>query len=490
MHSTATVSSSIINLVKTIVGSGLLAIPYAFRNDGVLVGICLTLLAAATSGFGLFVLAKCSKTLVNPRNSSFFTLCMLTYPSLSPLFDFAMIVQCFGVGLSYLVLVGDIFPSLFGGNRDAWIIASALIITPLCFLKKLDHLKYSSILGLFALVYLSLLVISMFIKDVLIEHGNTAPTQRGEVYWFEVYDFKGLLSTFSIIIFAYTGAMNLFTIINELKDNSMTNIVKIINGSIIISSIGFLSVGITGYLTFGSNTLGNIMLNYNPDSIFVIFGNFALASMLLLSFPLLFHPLRIACNNLVVWLEINYKHPAQLSEYYGGQVANNVTSTSSGTNQPITLTVNEEDLVDETSTLLTHSPQQDLEQENELATNDVLDGAESPLPGDMEQHTPFPHVRFCWITIALLVSMYALALRITSFALVLALVGATGSTSISFTLPGLFAYKLIGSDSLAVGQMISKRDQFYRKGSILLVIFGISVMILSLYVTLFFGTES
>lgn len=494
MHYTATLSSSIINLTKTIIGSGLLAIPYAFRDDGIFVGVCLTVLAAITTGFGFFVLAKCSKILVNPRNSSFFTICMLTYPSLSPLFDFAMIVQCFGVGLSYLVLMGDIFPSLFGGNRELWIIATSLIIVPLCSFKKLEHLKYSSILGLFALIYLSLLVISMFIKDILIQDHNTYPTVRGDIYWFRIYDIKGLLSTFSIIIFAYTGSMNLFTIINELRDNSMTNIVKIINGSIIISSIGFLSVAVTGYLTFGSNTMGNIILNYDSNSIFVIFGNFALASMLLLSFPLLFHPLRIACNNLIVWIEINYQNNTSSSEYYGNLNINNSSTNGSNTlnSQPITLTVNEEDLVDENTTFLPPPASSSvsssyLEQTNELASGNQ---EPTPLPGDNEQHTPFPDSRFCWITILLLSSMYILALRITSFALVLALVGATGSTSISFTLPGLFGYKLIGSDSLAVGQMISKRDQFYKRASLLLAIFGICVMILSLYVTIFFGTES
>ncbi|CAI4396892.1 CIC_collapsed_G0027230.mRNA.1.CDS.1 [Saccharomyces cerevisiae] len=63
-----------------------IAIPYSFKSDGVLVGVILTLLAAVdTSGLGLFVLSKCSKTLINPRNSSFFTLCMLTYPILAPI---------------------------------------------------------------------------------------------------------------------------------------------------------------------------------------------------------------------------------------------------------------------------------------------------------------------------------------------------------------------------------------------------------------------
>ena len=399
MHHTATVSSSIIILTKPIVGSGLLAIPYAFRNDEIFVGVCLTLLTVITTGLGFFILARCSKVLANPRNSSFFTICMLTYPKLSPLFFFALIVQCFGVGLSYLVLMGDIFPSLFGGNRESWIIASSLIIVPLCFFKKLEHLKYSSIIGLFAFTYLSLLVISMFIKDILIQGANTYPTARGDIYWFKIYDIKGLLSTFSIIIFAYTGSMNLFTIVNELKDNSMTNIVKIINGSIVISFIGFLAVAVTGYLTFGRNTLGNVMLNYDPDS------------------PLLFHPLRIACNNLIVWIEINYQSNVFSSEYYGNININDSNTNESNTlnNQHIILTVNEEDLVDENATLLPPPPPPPrssssslasspgyLEQENELATDNQKT---TPLPGDSEQHTPFPYSRFCWITMLLLLSI-------------------------------------------------------------------------------------
>ncbi|CCK68203.1 Avt7p KNAG_0A05380 [Huiozyma naganishii CBS 8797] len=470
-QSTATVGSSTINLVKTIIGAGLLAIPYAFAQDGILVGILLTLLAAVTSGFGLFALAKCSKTLIDPRRSSFFTLCMLTYPRLSPLFDFAMIVQCFGVGLSYLVLMGDIFPGLFGGDRQYWIVASAVIIGPLCSLKKLDHLKYSSVLGLFALAYLAVLVLSMFVKDVILT--DNYKVVRGTILWFEIYSGKGLLSTFSIIIFAYVGAMNLFTIINELSDNNITNISKIINRSIAISTVAFLSVGITGYLTFGSNTLGNIILNYDPNSIWVNIGKFSLASMLLLSFPLLFHPLRIACNNLVVWFEINFNE-AQPSSYYTSTFVN----ATNHSRTPIQLGDEEDQEGDngEDAPLVS----------NRQPTADDVE-IDDDLPGSIEQHSSFPDSRFYSITVGLLVVMYLIALRITSFALVLALVGATGSTSISFILPGLFGYKLIGSDSLAVGQMISPRDRFYKKCSLALVWFGFAVMILSLYVTMVYG---
>lgn len=468
MDPTGTPASSTVNLVKTIIGAGLLAIPFAFRNDGVVIGALLTLVAAVTSGFGLFILAKCSKTLINPRNSSFFTLCMLTYPSLSPLFDLAMIVQCFGVGLSYLVLIGDIFPGLFGGEPNFWILVSALVIVPLCCLKRMDSLRYSSIIGLFALAYLSLLVVSYYAHDVL--WTNDYKAYRGEVYWFKVYDHKGLLSTFSIIVFAFTGSMNLFSIINELKENSMANITSVINRSISISTMVFLTVGVLGYLTFGSKTLGNVILNYDPDSTWVYIGKLCLGSMVMLSFPLLFHPCRIAINNLVVWFELNFKkHPIMPSQQ-------TPTRSRPGEASPIRLAVQDED--------------------NESLTGFDNDDAESAdeddtqvLRGNNVETAPFPNSRFYAITAILLLSMYALALKVESFAFVLALVGATGSTSISFILPGLFGYKLIGTDSLAVGQMISPRDRLYKRCSVLLVWYGLGVMALSLYVTLVYGTD-
>lgn len=466
MEATATVSSSTINLVKTIMGAGMLAVPYAFRNDGVLVGSLLTLLAAVTSGLGLFILGKCSKTLINPRNSSFFTLCMLTYPSLSPLFDLAMIVQCFGVGLSYLILIGDLFPGLFGGDRNYWIWGSAIIIVPLCSLKKMDSLKYSSILGLFALAYLSLLVLSTFAYDVIIT--DNYKSYRGEVSWWKVYDSKGLMSTFSIIIFAFTGSMNLFSIINELEDNSLKNITAIINRSISIASAIFLAVGITGYLTFGKNTLGNIILNYDPDSVWVHIGKLCLGSMVILSFPLLFHPCRIAINNLVVWLEINFKKEVTNTEQ---EPVNPNTGVS-----PIVLSVQDEE-------------NESLATTDNVGVPDAVVQDEDPPANDI-RHTPFPNSRFYAITATLLALMYLIALNINSFALVLALVGATGSTSISFTLPGLFGYKLIGTDSLAIGKVIPPRDRFYKRCSVFLVWYGIGIMVLSLYVTLAYGTES
>ena len=55
--------------------------------------------------------------------------------------------------------------------------------------------------------------------------------------------------------------------------------------------------------------------------------------------------------------------------------------------------------------------------------------------------------RFAAITTAIIVLSYIVAMTVSSLEKVLAYVGSTGSTSISFILPGLFYYKISSQDS-------------------------------------------
>ncbi|KAM9890571.1 hypothetical protein OXX69_012540, partial [Metschnikowia pulcherrima] len=93
---------------------------------------------------------------------------------------------------------------------------------------------------------------------------------------------------------------------------------------------------------------------------------------------------------------------------------------------------------------------------------------------------PFSNTTFCTITTALLILGYFLAATLDSFALVLAIVGATGSTAISFILPGLFGYKLIGSEKTSP----SKTERILRGLALSLTIWGFFVMVVCLYSSL------
>jgi amino acid permease len=66
-------------------------------------------------------------------------------------------------------------------------------------------------------------------------------------------------------------------------------------------------------------------------------------------------------------------------------------------------------------------------------------------------------LRFALITSTILVLSYVTALHVSTLDRVLAYVGSTGSTAISFILPGLFYYKISDPDSI-YHQRLSKED--------------------------------
>lgn len=424
----ASLTSSSVSLLKTIIGAGLMSIPLSFSTDGYIFGSIIIIFAALTSGFGLFLQAYVSKFV--PRgHATFFNLCSITYPSLSVVFDLAIAIQCFGCAISYLVLVGDLMPTIVedisfvdeSNYSKFWVLASSVICVPLSLLKNLDSLKYTSILGLGAIAYLTLLVVfeGLF--------GDFPNDSKGDLTAGPP-TVSGVFSTFSIIVFAFTGHQNMFSIINEARDKSLSNLTKLITFAISLSTGLFILVGLTGYFTFGNKVGGNIVLSY-PSTWATTLGRFAIVFMVIFSFPLMIHPARISVNNIYYWFKLK------------------LNSNDTPINGP-----------NETSNLL--------EDQND-----------SNKPSFV---VPFPNKVFYTISVSLLLVGYYLAVTVKSFALVLAIVGATGSTAISFILPGLFGYTLVGSDV----DVLTKKHKTLKNASLFLVIWGFVVMVLCLYVSL------
>ena len=54
--------------------------------------------------------------------------------------------------------------------------------------------------------------------------------------------------------------MQMFSIVNEIKDNSPSSMVRVVASSIGSAGCIYILVSITGYLTFGNDIAGNIVL--------------------------------------------------------------------------------------------------------------------------------------------------------------------------------------------------------------------------------------
>ncbi|KAF4447866.1 putative AVT6-involved in amino acid efflux from the vacuole [Fusarium austroafricanum] len=389
----ATTISSVVNLLNTIVGAGTLAMPSVMSHMGIMLGVLLILWSGLTAAFGLYLQSRCARYL-DRGTSSFFALSQITYPNAAVIFDAAIAIKCFGVGVSYMIIIGDLMPGVVLGflsnansapylvDRNFWITAFMLIIIPLSFLRRLDSLKYTSIVALVSIGYLIVLVIYHFASDKHADPGSIRVIQWGGAI--------ETLSALPVVVFAYTCHQN---------DNSPSSIAGVVGTSIGSAASIYIVVAITGYLTFGNAVVGNIVSMY-PTGAASTIGKAAIVVLVTFSVPLQVHPCRASLDAVLKWRP------------------NRNSSNNGRTATP----------------LLPASP-----------------------AGDHGSTAPMSDLRFAVITTFILTFAYMTALSVTSLDRVLAFVGSTGSTSISFILPGLFYYKISNPDS-TYHQRLAKED--------------------------------
>ncbi|KAI8646968.1 transmembrane amino acid transporter protein-domain-containing protein [Parasitella parasitica] len=395
----ATVASAAINLSNTILGTGMLAMPAALACVGLIPGMILILYAGVTSGLGLYFLAMCAGK-VGGRNASFSSLSKLTWPKLGIFFDIAIAIKCFGVAISYLIILGDLMPQVISSffhhaeevellmDRRFWITLSIITaVGPLSYLRKLDSLKYTSLVALFAVAYLVAIVLYHYISP----NFPPPPPESIEYFHFSTKIFSQL----PVFIFAFTCHQNIFSVHNELQDNSVKSIVKVIFSSIGSAAFIYEVVAVLGYLSFGKDVLGNIILMY-PQSHFVAYGRLAIVVLVIFSYPLQAHPCRASIDKVIDNFHHKRRHQQQLQDVLV------VTNTK----------------------------------------------------------------RHIIVTTCIILTSYVVAITISQLDLVLSFVGSTGSTTISFILPGLFYTKLYSQE----------KWNWRRCVALFLVVYGFMVM--------------
>jgi len=306
-------------------------------------------------------------------------------------FDAAIAIKCFGVSISYLLIIKGLMPNVVASlyhdltspdtNPPAWALQGSnwllifmVIIVPLCFLRQLHSFRHTSYIALFSVVYLVLIVIRCYfwpLKDM--------PT-RGEIHL--IHFTPNFISSFPVQVFAFTCAQNLFPIYNEVTRNTQARMNLIIGGSIGGAAITYEVIAVFGYLTFGSKVGANIIAMYPATSLFVAVGQLAIVILVLFSYPLQVHP----CRNC---LDKVFSHTPRLK-------------------------ASEDDPEEETT--------------DEHASADIS------------------LVRHVLLTVAIVTLGFFIAFMVDDLKMVLSFVGSTGSTTISFILPGLFYWKLSRDD--------------------------------------------
>lgn len=285
------------NLANYIVGAGVLGLPYACAKAGLLPAMALLIVVGFAARFS-FALLIASSNLADAYNYE--DLGMKAYGKCFAMFiKICIIIDSLGPLAGYMIVMGDAVFLVMNGfiseKRSLWLnrpflsfMQVMIIVVPLCFVRNISSLGFTSLLSLMPMAYLMLMQIGT------LSEAGLAP----ELHMFAPDLFLAL----PIVVFAYSCHQLLPSISKELHDaNGPTadhDVGRVVKGGLGLSGLAYVWVGLLGYLQFGSEAEGNVMKNFptTPSSqVLWISTSISIA----LSYPVVMYPARISLDRLL-----------------------------------------------------------------------------------------------------------------------------------------------------------------------------------------------
>jgi amino acid permease len=429
--------SAIFNTTNTIIGGGVLALPFAFANAGLIVGVALVILIALLSFLSSHYLAilvrYCQKK--NGRSYRSVAMSAFGFPGAFAV-DVCFVLFLFGGAVGYVVIMGDIltpyFEQVTGWSEkpaNRYLVEAVVTLCfayPLCLLKKIDYLKYTSFAALICICYMVIVIgVESYAR---IEENFEA---HNVVYANASLD---LFQAFPVITFAFAFHMQQFAIQNEMIQPGRIRIV--VGFAIAFSAICYLIVGVFGYLAFFESANSNILTSFD-DNIPIIIGKIALVFIILFSFPVLHFPLRQAVMSLIFplasepafydWLPHclvpSYRHTTLV-------IVPNPANADSG-NDSVGSYPSSGDYT---------------------SSDDIFDSLDADVDGKPTPQLPCLDdlVRHVTVTTIVVYLIYLTAIAIPNISTIFGLVGATVGSAMIFILPPLLIIKLRPAPLLSV----------------------------------------
>jgi len=313
----ATLGSSIVNLVKAIIGSGILGCPFVFGQTGLLLGIAVLFFCGACQAFTVHLLAVCVLQANGcGKESSFTALALQAFGGRQiggTLVSICALVFAYGASVSYFIIIGDLLPEVFQyfgmvgapwNSRHFWMSAIGWgIELPLSFLPNMDSFKVSSIIGNAGIMYI--VIVAAAFACELIE----VPPVFQSVSFFppspsEYTTIEGLIQSFPIFVFAFGCTLNVPTLILELSDPTTARVDTMVLGGVAIAGTLYMITGICGAYAFGASVAGNCLKNFPNEfgttgGLVSIFARVAIVLNVMGAIPLYMHPLRGVTSELL-----------------------------------------------------------------------------------------------------------------------------------------------------------------------------------------------
>src|SRR3990167_3256115 len=307
----ASAFSAIVNLSNCAVGAGVLSIPYATENMGIYPTILFFIMFATFACYSLSILPKCAEA-ANVTSYEEVVHVGFGFVALK-IFQIILILYGSGVAIGYIVIVGDLVPPVlaawFGySTNEEWFISdwfvqtmcTIFILIPLGCLKKLDSLKYTSVLALLSVLYFVILLIILSIQEMITRRDEGDNYIRNNIVNFgSGFDiFLGV----PLVAFSFGGHIQSISIYSELKSQTPRTWEIVSGCSVLIMTTMYVIVSFFGYFGFLPGIEGNILeqlLKEYPNDPYVQVASLAMSLLVTLSYALFSWAVRFSLHRLL-----------------------------------------------------------------------------------------------------------------------------------------------------------------------------------------------
>ena len=332
-------------MANTTLGAGIMALPYVFKNLGIVLGI-------ATLIFGMWVTGSSMGDLVWSANF----MNLPSYPDLvtevmgrrhRTTFNLAMLVNNLGVLAVYLRIMGDVLAGdagmegaipRFSGGQGGFLVGRAFvqgavaiaILAPLCLLRRIEALARFS--DLFLALVLTFCGISLVLGGVYmlkvwrgVLRMPVPPRMFPNSGEFEPDALSGavrLITMFPILLNSFVCHYNILPIQQAMKPEVRPSVMTAIWQAFLSCTVLYSFVATALYVTYGRSTRDDVLLNFNDRAVSQeVLGDLgadlvqnvvpcAYAASLMLTFPFINYTLRELAKELLPGRERTTKHVA------------------------------------------------------------------------------------------------------------------------------------------------------------------------------------
>ncbi|XP_059503305.1 putative sodium-coupled neutral amino acid transporter 11 isoform X1 [Stegostoma tigrinum] len=280
-------SSASFNVINSIIGSGIIGLPYSMKQAGFPFGILLLFLVAYITDYSIILLIK-------GGNLSGTT----TYQSLVNkafgitgylILSFLQFVYPFIAMVSYNIISGDTLTKVFQripgvgpgsilADRHFVIMLTTVLLTlPLSFYRNIANLGKVSLSSLVLTIVILIIVI---VKTATL--GPHIPTTENA--W--AFAQPNAMQAIGVMVFAFVCHHNSFLIYGSLEQPTINNWSRITHVSVFFALLISMTFAVCGYVTFTGYTQGDLFENYCKNDDWVTAGRFLFAITIILTFPI------------------------------------------------------------------------------------------------------------------------------------------------------------------------------------------------------------